>query len=199
MIILPVWSSSSSPSPTHHATPTIKSEEIQQPQKSVDKTVLDYLLESIMGFPMDSEVKQALFDAGMRSPLDLFTMEIDLLSQLTYKVGTERERLRLLDVSKLRKIGSFHDALCDRENVYALSVYQWETVDSNDWREYCMNPKSFTGGSKPSATMKAATTTLRDNFAKSIKKHPRLILLSRKPGSGIHGIESFTARRICTI
>ena len=35
-----------------------------------------------------------------------------------------------------------------------------------------MNPKSFTGGSKPPATMKVAPTTLRDNFAKSIKKDP---------------------------
>ena len=73
-----------------------------------------------MGFHPDSEVKQALTDAGVRSIMDLFTMEIDLLSQLTYKVGTERESLRLLDISKLRKIGPFHDALCDRENVYAL-------------------------------------------------------------------------------
>ena len=94
---------------------SIKSETIQQPQKSDDEILLDYLLESIMGFPMDSEVKQALTNAGVRSIVDLFTMEIELLSQLTYKVGTERESLRLLDVSKLRKIGPFHDALCDRE------------------------------------------------------------------------------------
>ena len=78
------------------------------------RILLDYLLESIMGFPTDSKVKQALTDAGMQSIVDLFTMEIDLFSQLTYKVGTEWESLRLLDVSKLRKIGHFHDALCDR-------------------------------------------------------------------------------------
>ena len=125
-----------------------------------------------MGFPTDSEAKQALNYAGVRSIDDLFTMEVELFSQLTYKVGTEKESLRLLDVSKLRKIGPFHDALCDRENVFAFSVYQWETVDSNDWREYCMNTKIFTGGSKPSSTTKAAPTTLRDNFAKSIKKDP---------------------------
>ena len=63
---------------------SIKSEAIQQPQKSADEILLNYLLESIMGFPTDSEVKQALTDAGVRSILDLFTMEIDLLSQLTY-------------------------------------------------------------------------------------------------------------------
>jgi len=34
------------------------------------------------------------------------------------------------------------------------------------------HPKSFTGGSKPSATTKVAPTMLRDNFAKSIKKDP---------------------------
>ena len=113
-----------------------------------------------------------------------------------------RERLRLLDVSKLRKIGPFYDALCDRENVFALSDYQWYTVDSNDWREYGINPRSFAGGSKPSATAattKAAPTTLHDTFAKSIKNDPEAYPASRKPGSGIHGIESFTARRICTI
>ena len=73
---------------------TIKSEEIQQPSKSIEETVLDHLLESIMGFPTNSEVKQALTNAGVRSIVDLFTMEIDLISQLTYKVGTERESLQ---------------------------------------------------------------------------------------------------------
>ena len=126
-------------------------------------------------------------------------MEIDLLSQLTYTVGTESESLRLLDVSKLRKIGPFHDALCDRENVYALSVYQWETMDSNDWREYCMNLKSFTGGSEPSATTKVAPTTLRDNFAKSITKDPEAYPAFKETWFWICGTASFTARRICMI
>ena len=76
---------------------SIKSEVIQQPQNSDEEILLDYLLESIMGFPMNSEVKQALTVAGVRSIVDLFTMEIDLFIQLTYKVGTERESLRLLD------------------------------------------------------------------------------------------------------
>ena len=76
-----------------------------------------------MGIPTDSEVKQALTNAGVRSIVDLFTMEIEHFSQLTYKVGTESERLRLLDVSKLTKIGPFHDVLCDQENVFALSDY----------------------------------------------------------------------------
>ena len=72
---------------------SIKSEVIQQSQKSDNEILLDYLLESIISVPMDSEVKQALIDAGVQSIVDLFTMEIVLLSQLTYKVGTERERV----------------------------------------------------------------------------------------------------------
>ena len=48
-------------------------------------------------------------------------------------------------------------------------------MDSNDWRDYCLSPKSFAGGSEPSetaATIKAAPTTLCDTFAKSFKKDP---------------------------
>ena len=106
--------------------------------------------------------------------------------------------MKLLDVSKLRKIGPFHDALCDRENIFALLVYQWETVDSNNGREYCMNPKSFTGGSTPPATTKAASITLRDNFAKSIKKDPEAYP-AFKEAQFWHGTGSFTARHIYTI
>ena len=47
-------------------------------------------------------------------------------------------------------------------------------MDSQDWREYCVTPKRFGGSSKPSATTKAAATTLRDTFAKSIKKDPEV-------------------------
>ena len=84
---------------------TIKSEEIQKPLKSEEEIMLDFLLVSIMGFPLNSEVKQALTNAGVRSIADIFTMEVNLFGQLTYNAGTERESLRLLDVSKLRKIG----------------------------------------------------------------------------------------------
>ena len=44
---------------------SIKLEALQQPQKSDEEILLDYLLESIMGFPTDSEAKQALTDAGV--------------------------------------------------------------------------------------------------------------------------------------
>ena len=53
-----------------------------------------------------------------------------------------------------------------------LSDYQWTTVEPQDWREYCVNPKSFGGSPKLPATTRAAATTLRDTFAKSIKKDP---------------------------
>ena len=101
---------------------TIKSEEeIPQPQKSNEEIVLDILLITIMGFPPNSDVKQALNDAGVRSIVDIFTLEDNLISHLTYHDGTERVNLKLLDISKLRKIGPFHEALCDHENVYALT------------------------------------------------------------------------------
>ena len=179
---------------------SIKLEALQQPQKSDDELWLDFLLESIMGFPPNSDVKLALTDAGVRSIVDIFTLEDDLISHLTYNDGTERVSLKLLDISKLRKIGPFHELLCDRENVYALTDYQWTTVEPQDWREYCVNPKSFGGSPKPPATTRAAATTLRDTFAKSrSRKTQRLTHPSRKPGFGTHGIESFTARRIYTI
>ena len=80
----------------------LPSSQKQQSRKSEDETLLEYLLESIMGFPMDSEAKQALTSAGVKSIMDLFTMEVELFGQLTYKVGSEKESLKLLDVSKLR-------------------------------------------------------------------------------------------------
>ena len=96
---------------------TIKSKEeaILKPPKSDDEIMLDLLLVTIMGFPPNSDVKQALTDAGVRSIVDIFTLEDDLISHLTYNDGTERVSLKLLDISKLRKIGPFHELLCDRE------------------------------------------------------------------------------------
>ena len=62
---------------------TIKSEEeaILKPPKSNDEIMLDLLLMTIMGFPPNSDVKQALTDAGVRSIVDIFTLEDDLISQ----------------------------------------------------------------------------------------------------------------------
>ena len=152
---------------------TIKSEEeIQKPPRSEEEIMLDILLVMITGFPPDSEAKQALTHAGVRSIVDIFTLEDNLIGQLTYHDGTERVSLRPLDISKLRKIGPFHEALCDRENVYSLTNYMWSNVEPDDWHEYCVNPKSFGGSPKLPATTRAAATTLRDTFAKSIKKDP---------------------------
>ena len=139
----------------------IKTEEeaILKPPKSDEEIMLDLLLVMIMGFPPNSDVKQALNDAGVRSIVDIFTLEDNLISQLTYHDGTERVSFKFLDISKLRKIGPFHEALCERENVYALTDYQWASnVESQDWREYCVNPKSFGGSPKPSATTERQLT-----------------------------------------
>ena len=57
MIILKVLQTTMPPT-------TINSEAIQQSQK-FKETLLDHLLESIMGFPTDSEAKQALTSAGI--------------------------------------------------------------------------------------------------------------------------------------
>ena len=84
---------------------TIKSEEeaILKPPKSDEEIMLDLLLVTIMGFPPNSDVKQALTDAGVRSIMDIFTLEDDLISHLTYHDGTERVSLKLLDISKAQK------------------------------------------------------------------------------------------------
>ena len=51
---------------------TIKSEEeIQKPLRSDEEIMLDLLLVTIMGFPLNSEVKQALNDAGVCSIVDI--------------------------------------------------------------------------------------------------------------------------------
>ena len=107
--------------------------------------------------------------------------------------------LKLLDISKLRKIGPFHEALCDRENVYALTDYQWSTVESQDWREYCVNPKRFGGSPKPPATTRWQLPHYAIPSPSRSRKTQRLIHPSWKPSFGTHEIESFTARRICTI
>ena len=137
---------------------TIKSEEeeIQKLRRSDEEILLDLLLVMIMGLPPNSDVKQALNDAGVRSIVDIFTLEDDLISQLTYHDGTERVSLKLLDISKLRKIGPFHEALCDRENVYSLTNYMWSNVEPDDWREYCVNPKSF-GGSQTTSNYESGS------------------------------------------
>ena len=54
---------------------TIKSEETQQTRKSEEETLFDFLLESIMGFPMDSDARQALNAAGVMSVKDLLLLD----------------------------------------------------------------------------------------------------------------------------
>ena len=62
-------------------------EEILKPPKSNEEIMLDLLLMTIMGFPPNSDVKQALNDAGVRSIVDIFTLEDDIIGQLTYHDG----------------------------------------------------------------------------------------------------------------
>ena len=82
--------------------------------------LLDRVLEAIMGYPSNSEVKQALTFAGVESVNDLLTLDVESFSQLTYMAGTDEKRLRILDVVKLKKVSPFHVALCNREAVFIL-------------------------------------------------------------------------------
>ena len=175
---------------------TIKSEEeaILKTPKSDEEIMLDLLLVTIMGFPPNSDVKQALNDAGVRSIVDIFTLEDNLISHLAYHDGAERVSLKLLDISKLRKIGPFHEALCDRKNVYALTDYQWATnVESQDWREYCVDPKSLEEALNRQQLRERQLPHYAIPSPSRSRKTQRLIHHSRKPSG------SFTARRICTI
>ena len=124
--------------------------------------------------------------------------------------GTDEKKLKFLDVAKLRKFFPFHLALCERDIVFRVSSdNDWYNVSDNDWDEYCVIPAAFLVGRAPTPTTTVSTTaptvksasptTLRDNFAKSIKKEQRLILLLRKPDSGIPGTGNSPARLICMI
>ena len=72
--------------------------------------LLDRILEAIMRYPSNSEVKQALTFAVVESVKDLLTLDEESFSQLTYMAGTDVKRLRILDVVKLKKVSPFHAA-----------------------------------------------------------------------------------------
>ena len=73
-----------------------------QPAQQHAENLLNHLLEAIMGYPPNSEVKQALTSAGVGSVKDLLTLDGELFSQLTFTVGSEGRKLKLLDVAKLK-------------------------------------------------------------------------------------------------
>ena len=147
-----------------------------------DENVLEHVLQMIMGFPMDSEAAQALDDAGVKSVKDLLMLDGEMFAQLTFKAGADEKKLKFLDVAKLRKFFPFHLALCQRDIVFRVSNNDWYNIADNDWDEYCVSPAAFLVGSAPTPTTMVSTTTptvksatpitLRDNFAKSIKKDP---------------------------
>ena len=105
-----------------------------------------------------------------------------MFTQLTFMAGTDEKKLKILDVAKLRKFFPFHLALCERDVVFKVSVNDWYNISENDWDEDYVSPAAFLVGSMhaPSTTVSTpaptkklvSSTTLRDNFAKSIKKDP---------------------------
>ena len=95
--------------------------------------LLDHVLEAIMGYQANSEVKQALTFAGVESLQDLLTLDGESFSQITYMAGTDEKRLRILDVVKLKKVSPFHVALCDHKAVFILLEDQWLQTTDTDW------------------------------------------------------------------
>ena len=79
-------------------------------------------------------------------------------------------------------VADVHLALCQRDIVFQVSDNEWYNIAGNNWDEYCVSPAAFLVGSAPTPTTMVSTTTptmklatpitLRDNFAKSIKKDP---------------------------
>ena len=60
-----------------------------QPAQQHAENLLNHLLEAIMGFPPNSQVKQALMSAGVGSVKDSLTLDGELFSQLFFTVGSE--------------------------------------------------------------------------------------------------------------
>ena len=58
-----------------------------QSQSQLDKeNVLNYVLQTIMGFPTDSDAGQALNAAGVMSVEDLLLLDGEMFAQLTFMV-----------------------------------------------------------------------------------------------------------------
>ena len=171
-----------------------------------EESVLNHILQTIMGFPTDSDAWQALNAAGVMSVKDLLLLDGEMFTQLSFMAGTDEKKLKFLDVAKLRKFFPFHLALCERDIIFRVSDNDWYNISDNDWDAYCVSPAAFLVGRAPTPTTLVSTTPPTHlplpyviTLPSRSRRTQRLILLSRKPSSGIHGIESFTARRICTI
>ena len=137
-----------------------------------------------MGYPPNSQVKQALTSAGVGSVKDLLTLDGELLNQLTFTVGSEERKLKLLDVAKLKRVSSFHTALCTSEAGSRISILPddlWFQTTETDWDEFRVGSTAFiVRSTQPTTTTVATQPTpvtatlpnLREAFAKSIKKDP---------------------------
>ena len=78
-----------------------------------DENVLNHILQTIMGFPMDSDAGQALNTAGAMSVKDLLQLDGEMFAPLTFMAGTDEKKLKFLEVAKLRNFFPFHLTLCE--------------------------------------------------------------------------------------
>ena len=110
-----------------------------QPAQQHAEKLLNHLLEAIMGYPPNSHVKQALTSAGVGSVKDLLTLDGELFSQLFFTVGSEERKLKLLDVAKLKRVSSFHMALCTSESGSRIAILPddlWFQTKETNWDEF---------------------------------------------------------------
>ena len=155
-----------------------------------------------MGYPPSSEVKQALTSAGVGSVKDLLTLDGEVFSQLTFTVGSEARKLKLLDVANLKRVSSCDTALCTSEAGSRISILPddlWFQTKETNWDEFRVGSTAFIMRSTPPATTTVAIpptpvtltlSNLREAFAKSIKKDPEAYPVLRKLDYGIHGTEN---------
>ena len=116
-----------------------------------------------MGYPPNSEVNQALTSAGVGSVKDLLTWDGELFSQLTFTVGSEERKLKLLDVAKLKRVSSFHTALCTSELGSRITILPddlWFQTTETDWDEFRVGSTAFIMRSTPPTTTTVSYTHL---------------------------------------
>ena len=174
------------------STPVVATGAVPPPE------VLELILEVIFGFAPGSPVCLALTEAGVESIADLLTLGVEDISMLRYSLvdgGQATTALKTLEIAKLRKIAPFHAELCRRKGgIPSLLDEHWISTRSSVWDECRTNPELFartTAGGLPgtpslrpnpppavagftgqSSTVPTASPSLRDSFARSIKKDP---------------------------
>ena len=160
--------------------------------------LLERVLDEVFGFAAGVPVRLALEEAGVVSITDLLTLASEDITMLRYSPGagtTPTSALKALEIAKLRKIAPFHAELCRRKGgIPSLLEDHWLTTRASEWDEFRTNPELFarasTTGGVPgtpslrqnpsptigtigqSTTVQSATTSLRDSFARAIKKDP---------------------------